>query len=167
MATELEADEFSGFVLRKMGASLTEAQAAMQTLGNIRATSTHPAKDDRLLSIAEGWESGGGAVATNQNRERENTVFPENRISNASAIDSRYIKARIAFNADPKTEYFLTTRNNVVKVVNNQLYMVGKLVRLNNEAIPYMIYDDENRVYVNNTGEILTDQGRKIGQIKV
>jgi hypothetical protein len=55
LATELEADEFSGFVLQKLGASLEEAQAAMSLIGSEKASRTHPAKSDRLSSIAMGW----------------------------------------------------------------------------------------------------------------
>lgn len=57
---ELEADEFSGFVLAKMGASLLEAQSAIETLKYTKATTTHPAKADRLKQIEIGWISGGG-----------------------------------------------------------------------------------------------------------
>lgn len=57
---ELEADEFSGFVLAKMGATLEEAQSAIQTLRNAKATSTHPAKVDRLAIIKKGWSRGKG-----------------------------------------------------------------------------------------------------------
>lgn len=52
---ELEADEFSGFVLRKMGASLSDAQLAIRIVASAKATSTHPAKNDRLMAIADGW----------------------------------------------------------------------------------------------------------------
>ena len=52
--TELEADEFSGFVLGKMGASLSEAQLAMRHIGSERASTTHPAKSDRLYAIKRG-----------------------------------------------------------------------------------------------------------------
>lgn len=55
LATELQADEFSGFILQKLGATLEEAQAAMNTLASDRATRTHPGKPDRLSSIAKGW----------------------------------------------------------------------------------------------------------------
>jgi len=54
-AIELEADEFSGFVLRKMGASLSDAQVAMRIIASAKATRTHPAKNDRLMAIADGW----------------------------------------------------------------------------------------------------------------
>lgn len=53
---ELEADEFSGFALRKMGASLTEAQAGMRKIGNNKGSSTHPPKSARLEAISVGWK---------------------------------------------------------------------------------------------------------------
>jgi tetratricopeptide (TPR) repeat protein len=52
---ELEADFSSGFYLAKMGASLEEAQSAINTLRYEKATSTHPAKKDRLNEIEKGW----------------------------------------------------------------------------------------------------------------
>ncbi len=55
--TELEADEFSGFVLRKMGASLEDAQSAMALIASMKGSHTHPAKNDRLAYIATGWKS--------------------------------------------------------------------------------------------------------------
>ena len=54
-AKELEADEFSGFVLRRMGATLSEAQAAMRIAADYKQSLTHPGKTDRLTAIAEGW----------------------------------------------------------------------------------------------------------------
>ena len=54
-AIELEADEFSGFVLAKMGASLTEAQAAMKLIASPKTSKTHPGKDLRLKAIERGW----------------------------------------------------------------------------------------------------------------
>jgi len=54
---ELEADEFSGFVLQKLGASLAQAQAAINTFGSDRIDtySTHPSKDKRLGAISKGY----------------------------------------------------------------------------------------------------------------
>jgi Fibrobacter succinogenes major domain (Fib_succ_major) len=55
--TELEADEFSGFAMYKLGASLSEAQAAMSELQNESGSSTHPPKVERLLAIKKGWNN--------------------------------------------------------------------------------------------------------------
>lgn len=52
---ELEADKFSGFVLFKLGASLSQAKAAMEALGSPNESSTHPAKHRRLFAIETGW----------------------------------------------------------------------------------------------------------------
>jgi len=53
---ELEADQFAGFVLCKMGATLEQAQLAMHFIANIKASKTHPGRDDRLLAIEKGWD---------------------------------------------------------------------------------------------------------------
>jgi gliding motility-associated-like protein len=55
---ELEADYSSGFYLAKMGATLEDAQSAIQTLKYEKATRTHPAKIDRLLAIEKGFNKG-------------------------------------------------------------------------------------------------------------
>ncbi|WP_046243374.1 M48 family metalloprotease [Hymenobacter terrenus] len=55
-ADELEADEFSGFVLRKLGASLAQAQSAMATVPDDGGSATHPGRAPRLLAIGQGWQ---------------------------------------------------------------------------------------------------------------
>jgi hypothetical protein len=56
---ELEADEFSGFVMLKFGRSLHEAQAAMKHARDVEdeRTSTHPKNERRLAAIKKGYES--------------------------------------------------------------------------------------------------------------
>jgi hypothetical protein len=60
---ELEADYFSGYVMAKMGATLAEAKAAMAQIASPQASSSHPAKADRLNAIASGWNSVNGVSA--------------------------------------------------------------------------------------------------------
>jgi TPR repeat protein len=67
---ELEADYSSGYYLGRMGATLIEAQSAIQTLRLERATSTHPAKQDRLNAIGKGWSKATGK--TNVNSDEDN-----------------------------------------------------------------------------------------------
>jgi hypothetical protein len=52
---ELEADQFSGFVLYKMGATLEEARVAIDRLANDVGTRMHPPKSARLAAITNGW----------------------------------------------------------------------------------------------------------------
>jgi Zn-dependent protease with chaperone function len=54
-ALELEADEFAGFVLRKLGATLREAQEVMYLISGSQSSATHPARNDRMLAIEKGW----------------------------------------------------------------------------------------------------------------
>jgi hypothetical protein len=56
---ELEADYFSGFVLRRLGATLDQAQAAMRVISPKTPGLTHPGLDDRLQAITIGWKDGG------------------------------------------------------------------------------------------------------------
>ena len=55
---ELEADDYSGFILAKLGATLGDAQTAMRTLGSDSSTGTHPPSEQRLQAIKNGWNKG-------------------------------------------------------------------------------------------------------------
>ena len=52
---ELEADEFAGFVLYKLGASLEQSQEVMKYIAQTKASKTHPARNSRMLAIQKGW----------------------------------------------------------------------------------------------------------------
>ena len=54
---ELEADEFSGYVLAKLGATLKEATMTIEEIGftGDDTYSTHPSKEKRLEAIAKGF----------------------------------------------------------------------------------------------------------------
>src|SRR5215203_1572130 len=175
---ELEADEFSGFVLRKMGASLAEAQAAMKTLASERASRTHPGQYDRLSSIAKGWKQADAqltgrndvATATPPVAKTPDPTVGSRRqgspnTSGETAISGRYIIGDVRFNSDPNSAYYVTTQYNVVKVANNQLQVVGKLKSLNNSQYPYLIYDNSTQLYVDARGNILTRRGQAVGSL--
>jgi hypothetical protein len=53
--TEIEADGFSGYMMNKLGGTLAQSIAAIKTIATDRASSTHPAKADRIASITKGW----------------------------------------------------------------------------------------------------------------
>lgn len=52
---ELEADKFSGFILAKLGATLDEAQSAINAIVSEKSSVTHPEKSARLAAISNGW----------------------------------------------------------------------------------------------------------------
>jgi formylglycine-generating enzyme required for sulfatase activity len=53
---ELEADRFSGSVLRMLGASLEQAQSGIESLEKEAETTTHPPKIARREAVATGWK---------------------------------------------------------------------------------------------------------------
>ena len=59
---ELEADEFSGFIMQKLGATLEQAQQAVKEIASEGddTYSTHPSKEKRLASIEKGYSKAGG-----------------------------------------------------------------------------------------------------------
>ena len=56
---ELEADRFSGFIMRRLGATLDQAHAAMRAIAPKVASTSHPGLDQRLEAITLGWRDGG------------------------------------------------------------------------------------------------------------
>jgi hypothetical protein len=54
---ELEADEFSGFVMYQMGANLKEAQSAIWKLTTDYDSGSHPPRRKRMMSIKKGYEA--------------------------------------------------------------------------------------------------------------
>lgn len=76
---ELEADKYSGFVLYKLGATLHQATAAMQSLGSEHSSTTHPAKTERLVAITEGWNEA--------NQTRYNSAIPPPLNDNIESFD--------------------------------------------------------------------------------
>lgn len=61
---ELEADEFAGFVLGRLGATLSQTQSVMKTISSDGddSYSTHPSRSKRLNAIKRGFENSGGYV---------------------------------------------------------------------------------------------------------
>lgn len=55
-ALELEADEFAGFILNKLGATLKESQNVMYYIARTEGSRSHPPRNSRLLAIEKGWK---------------------------------------------------------------------------------------------------------------
>ena len=175
---ELEADEFSGFVLRKMGATLEQAQAAMKTLASARASRTHPGQYDRLTAIQQGWSHADDQLAGRQTVRKslevtkptvEPVITTSDVASNSSraTLSSKYILGDVYFSADPSSTYHVTTNYNLVKVSDRGLNVLGKLAKLNSSQFPYMIYDAQNtQLLIDSKGNIVTRNGKQVGLLK-
>ncbi len=139
---ELEADNYSGYVLGRMGASLTDAQKVMSLISSESGSQTHPAKSARLAAITNGWnkakqQMGGGTPpvapppTTDSNRASIqafiNSWF-ENQSSNsaydwasdfAESVDYCY-KA----NGAADQAYIRTDRNKLIKKYPTRHYEI-------------------------------------------
>ena len=91
---ELESDEFSGFILRKMGASLEDAQSAMKLLASANGSMTHPGKADRLKAIERGWMQADEMLSDYASTTDQPTIEPEVQAEKPSRPRSRRQKPR-------------------------------------------------------------------------
>jgi hypothetical protein len=76
---ELEADEFSGFIMYKMGASLTDAQAAIKKLTSDYDGGSHPPRTQRLAAIEKGYKKSAILNASNTGGKIDIPVYTENK----------------------------------------------------------------------------------------
>jgi hypothetical protein len=164
---ELEADEFSGFVMNKLGAQLTDAQAALAIAASLKASHTHPARKDRLTAIATGWKNAGGAPSEIATAKKKSITKPAiiNPVKEP-AIAEKYIAFDVNFNADPKGVYYITVRGNVVKLEGDSLYVIGRLGESNKRGYKLMLYDKSyNYLYVAKQGVMVNGNGKAVGRI--
>jgi len=56
-AIELEADEFAGFIVRRMDGTRKNATNILENLASLRGTLTHPPRYRRLQAAITGWEN--------------------------------------------------------------------------------------------------------------
>lgn len=60
LAAELEADEYAGYILYKLGATLAETQQVMIFIAKKEDSQTHPGRDSRMLALQKGWDKASG-----------------------------------------------------------------------------------------------------------
>lgn len=173
-AEELEADEFSGFVLRKMGASLANAQAAISVLSEDRDSATHPGRKTRLTAISTGWLNADNQIlAANKSvsnkpvqvREMqpvtENPAYPE---AENPRLNSKFILTRVTFKNIPDEQFYITAQGNLVRVKNSQVEVIGKLKPTNHPEYPFMFISETlPPIFVSNKGIIYSQNGKKLG----
>lgn len=177
---ELEADEFSGFVLQKMGATLAQAQVAMKLAASYKPGLTHPGQQDRLLAIAKGWHRATGNfgdmakynkatfpspsgipgapnnVVSAGAKTRSRPGLPGNIPTQQPVLQSRNIVAQVKFPGDRTAAYYVTDQFNFVKVVNSQVYVLGKMLSTNSTQYPFVMKNRAGTLFVDRNGRIYT-----------
>ena len=165
---ELEADEFSGFVLRRMGASLDQAQAAMKLAGNRKSSSTHPPQSDRLFAIAKGWNAAdpslGNAIVFSQPKKQPADEMSQ---SDQAILNPKYVWKKVDFPGDRSANYYITVRSSLVRIENNELTVIGKMAQLEDSNFPYFIrLANSKLLLIGNDGKLINEDGKWIGSLQ-
>ncbi|SFH03154.1 M48 family metalloprotease [Pontibacter chinhatensis] len=176
-ADELEADEFSGFVLRKMGASLAEAQAAINLLSEEETSRSHPGRSYRLAAISKGWRSADEqllASASNPKPDsraiepapRQPRVAQQQPAAQSASLSSRMVLSKVVFSQAPREQFYLTTRLQLVHLTKDGPRVIGKLVKTGDARYPYYFESEYLRtVFITERGELVNKQGQRVGHL--
>lgn len=181
---ELEADEFSGFVLCKMGASLAQSELAMKRIANTKDSHTHPARDKRLIAIEAGWNKAKlqqslhpivsdqkvdnpvqPLVSVKNNPQTKQAVHnPQNkpRITNSG----KYLRYTVRLKSQPGITYYITAQNNLVRKYNNQFFVVGKIKSSSKSAYPYLLIGKNSNYFISKTGNVVDEYYKHVGIVK-
>lgn len=166
---ELEADEFSGFVLNKLGADKNDAQAAMNVAASQKSSHTHPARQDRLLAISDGWNNASGQTKVKPKSTHapvSKPVMVEVPMRNNVALSESHIAFDVFFDGDKNGQYFITNQGNLVSVEDDSVYLIGRLSESNRRGYRLMLSDKNyNYLYIASKGEIVNRNGQSVGYI--
>lgn len=182
---EVRADEFSGFILRKMGATLEEAQAAMKRLASPRGSATHPARATRLRAIEKGWNRADEQIARYASRTRvpttasttttvpneptsNNTNRTEEVKDNATSEVPTFAAYKVQITSNADKIYYITTRGSFITIRNGAVSQLGKLVATKDEKFPYKIAFDDKRIgdlRINRKGALYNTKSQLVGQL--
>ena len=188
---ELEADEFSGFVLRKLGASLAQAQAALVAVADDKGSASHPGRAPRLAAIGTGWRRAETQIAASRQGPApsaapltlapaaQRTAGASARVSQNDNIDDEddtgvnttatpvRLVGQLTFRNRPDQPYYLTSGLNVVRVANdNTPVVVGHLARTNSADFPYVLVDgQQHRLFISGRGDVYDQQGQRVAEL--
>ena len=185
-ADELEADEFSGFVLRKLGASLAQAQAAMATVPDAAESATHPGRTPRLTAISQGWRRANGQIVASTRGAAPSAAPavvaapPVRRYPTAQADDDGEIVAvrqntndavrlvgQLTFRNDPSQRYYLTNALKVVRVdEDDNAEVVGRVTRTTSQTFPFVLTDgQQHRLFITARGDVYDKAGQRVAKL--
>jgi len=95
---ELEADEYSGFVMHKLGATLEQAQSAVKLISSNSddTYSTHPNKSKRLSAIEKGFNMSRSSTKVKKVSLSENSYIIETYENGKIINEKTYINEKLA-----------------------------------------------------------------------
>ena len=171
---EIDADEFSGFVLRKMGAGLAESQAAIQLLISPRGSETHPGRDRRLQAVQEGWLRADDFMvkaldelhAAKEEPGAEPTPDRLARASTRSPAPPAFAAWRVILSRNPQNQYYITRENAFVVLREGSVKPLGKLMPNSDARFPFLIrIDNSPNLMVSKDMQLVTQSGKTVGKL--
>jgi hypothetical protein len=181
-------------VLRRLGASLAQAQAALAAVADERGSATHPGRAPRLAAISQGWNrantqiaatSQAGArspsaqpialAASPQNTELEETEPAATLVREATPAPVRVV-GQLTFRSNPEVPFYLTSALNVVRLADESAddedsrvraaEVVGRLRRTGNAAFPFVLEDSQQRpLFVTPRGDVYNKAGERVAKV--
>ena len=121
---ELHADRFSGFIMAKLGATLSEAQVVMQNVASESGSSTHPPKSARLEAIAVGWRQANPNLPPDE-PPFEPQIIPEQPVyeDELVTINFNYVGSAGGTNIQHQAEFRLIVGNYYILPDQNRFQM--------------------------------------------
>ena len=179
---ELEADEFSGFVLRKLGASLAQAQAALAAVATDEGSASHPGRAPRLDAIGTGWRRAETQIAASRRdpapsaapvvlaparRSQADDADDEDDAGTTTAATPVRLVGQLTFRDHPDQPYYLTSGLNVVSVADDDTpVVVGHLTRTSSADFPYVLVDgQQRRLFISGRGDVYDQQGQRVAKL--
>ena len=156
---ELEADEYSGYILARLKATLEMAQQAMKLFGSNQTTSgTHPPKNDRFAAIERGWKRGSGSEdaktpSPDPNPRPDPVVPPPPKMTYTDACTIN-------------GQAFLIAQDGAVVSSTQHHIQVGKRVPSMDPRCAFMLVDNVGAFCVWPTGAVYFGTPHPVGQCR-
>jgi hypothetical protein len=147
---EVEADKYSGFIMQRMGAKLEASKIALNTFGKEGASISHPRKALRIKAITDGWMEAMNLSATAIANILPNSNLPAPfqpvNVAVGTTSNQKYIYTEKCVFDNDKTQYFITTTNEIVTNSAGKTTIVGlKIPAINSKFI--FMYQCQNGTY--------------------
>jgi len=155
---ELEADEYSGFILAKLGASLDDAQKAMKKFGSDTSSGLHPTKNNRLIAIQQGWSS--ATKSRNKTRQTETVSTHENSLHAISPQPTVKYTDSCIVNGEA---VLITTDGAVLSKIKGYM-QVGQKVPASHHDCIFDMLSDSGKYCVTENGDIFFGSPIPVGQ---
>lgn len=82
-------------------------------------------------------------------------------------IGKSYIRYVVRLNSQPKTVYYLTEQNNLVRYYDNKFYIVGTIRPSQQTDYPFILKGTNASFFVTKKGAIVDGNGKAVGYAKI